>query len=157
MTWFATRKLPVCLCRRSEDLLNIYWFIVAGASSLRNSFVVNLLKGVMKVTLFSWIIALENIRNNDYEPFLKSTPKFDSTHNGVQKVSGSACFQSFTKHVNITCSHSHWVDLETNVLHSGVLLPRLNVLDSGYKWNGKVYPTLTHISWKATGYQIGDA
>ncbi len=24
-----------------------------------------------------------------------------------------------------------------------------------YKWNGEVYPTLTHISWKATGCQIG--
>ena len=33
--------------------------------------------------------------------------------------------------------------------------PWVNVLDSGYKWNGEVYPTLTHISWKATGYQIG--
>ena len=34
-------------------------------------------------------------------------------------------------------------------------VPRVDVLDSGYKWNGEVYPTLTHISWKATGYQIG--
>ena len=33
--------------------------------------------------------------------------------------------------------------------------PWVNVLDSGYKWNGEVYPTLTHISWKAAGYQIG--
>ena len=24
-----------------------------------------------------------------------------------------------------------------------------------YEWAGEVYPTLTHISWKATGYQIG--
>ena len=31
----------------------------------------------------------------------------------------------------------------------------LKLLDDGYKWNGEVYPTLTHISWKATGYQIG--
>ncbi len=31
----------------------------------------------------------------------------------------------------------------------------VNVLDSGYRWNGEIYPTLTHISWKATGYQIG--
>ncbi len=31
----------------------------------------------------------------------------------------------------------------------------VDVLDSGYKWNGEEYPTLTHISWKATGYQIG--
>ena len=41
------------------------------------------------------------------------------------------------------------------MLHSGELPPRVDVLDSGYKWNGEVYPTLTHISWKATGYQIG--
>ena len=34
-------------------------------------------------------------------------------------------------------------------------LIKVDVLDSGYKWNGEVYPTLTHISWKATGYQIG--
>ena len=41
------------------------------------------------------------------------------------------------------------------MFHSGVMSPRADVLDSGYKWNGEVYPTLTHISWKATGYQIG--
>ena len=34
-------------------------------------------------------------------------------------------------------------------------LIEVDVLDNGYKWNGEVYPTLTHISWKATGYQIG--
>ena len=28
------------------------------------------------------------------------------------------------------------------------------VTENGYKWNGEVYPTLTHISWKAAGYQI---
>ena len=33
--------------------------------------------------------------------------------------------------------------------------PWVNVLDSGYKWKDEIYPTLTHISWKATGYQIG--
>ena len=33
--------------------------------------------------------------------------------------------------------------------------PRADVLDSGYKWDGELYPTLTHISMKATGYQIG--
>lgn len=27
--------------------------------------------------------------------------------------------------------------------------------DNGYEWEGEIYPTLTHISWKATGYQIG--
>ena len=41
------------------------------------------------------------------------------------------------------------------MLHSGELPPRVDVLECGYKWNGEVYPTLTHISWKATGYQIG--
>ncbi|MBR3695298.1 MAG: DUF2924 domain-containing protein [Akkermansia sp.] len=35
------------------------------------------------------------------------------------------------------------------------LSPWVDILDSGYKWNGEVYPTLTHISWKVTGYQIG--
>ena len=35
------------------------------------------------------------------------------------------------------------------------LSPWVDVLDSGYKWDGELYPTLTHISWKATGYQIG--
>ena len=34
-------------------------------------------------------------------------------------------------------------------------LIEVDVLDNGYKWNGEVYPTLTHISWKVTGYQIG--
>ena len=35
------------------------------------------------------------------------------------------------------------------------LSPWVDVLDSGYKWDGELYPTLTHICWKATGYQIG--
>ena len=39
-------------------------------------------------------------------------------------------------------------------IYKGTLI-EVDVLDSGYKWNGKIYPTLTHISWKATGYQIG--
>ena len=39
-------------------------------------------------------------------------------------------------------------------IYKGTLI-EVDVLDSGYKWNGEVYPTLTHISWKATGYQIG--
>ena len=39
-------------------------------------------------------------------------------------------------------------------IYKGKLI-EVDVLDSGYKWNGEVYPTLTHISWKATGYQIG--
>ena len=30
----------------------------------------------------------------------------------------------------------------------------VEVTENGYKWNGEVYPTLTHISWKAAGYQI---
>ena len=30
----------------------------------------------------------------------------------------------------------------------------VEVTEKGYKWNGEVYPTLTHISWKAAGYQI---
>ena len=34
------------------------------------------------------------------------------------------------------------------------LSPWVDVLNSGYKWNGELYPTLTHISRKATGYQI---
>ena len=34
-------------------------------------------------------------------------------------------------------------------------LIEVDVLDNGYKWNSEIYPTLTHISWKATGYQIG--
>ena len=39
-------------------------------------------------------------------------------------------------------------------IYKGKLI-EVDVLDSGYKWNGEVYPTLTHISWKVTGYQIG--
>ena len=39
-------------------------------------------------------------------------------------------------------------------IYKGTLI-EVDILDSGYKWNGEVYPTLTHISWKATGYQIG--
>ena len=39
-------------------------------------------------------------------------------------------------------------------IYKGTLI-EVDVLDSGYKWNGEIYPTLTHISWKATGYQIG--
>ena len=39
-------------------------------------------------------------------------------------------------------------------IYKGTLI-EVDVLDSGYKWNDEVYPTLTHISWKATGYQIG--
>ena len=31
----------------------------------------------------------------------------------------------------------------------------VEVTENGYRWNGEVYPTLTHISWKAAGYQIG--
>ena len=30
----------------------------------------------------------------------------------------------------------------------------VEVTENGYRWNGEVYPTLTHISWKAAGYQI---
>lgn len=33
--------------------------------------------------------------------------------------------------------------------------PHTIVLDSGNKWDGEGFPTLTHISSKATGYQIG--
>ncbi len=39
-------------------------------------------------------------------------------------------------------------------IYKGTMI-EVDVLDNGYKWNGEVYPTLTHISWKATGYQIG--
>ena len=39
-------------------------------------------------------------------------------------------------------------------LYKGKLI-EVDVLDSGYGWNGEIYPTLTHISWKVTGYQIG--
>ena len=39
-------------------------------------------------------------------------------------------------------------------IYKGTMI-EVDVLDSGYKWNGEVYPTLTHISWKAAGYQIG--
>ena len=39
-------------------------------------------------------------------------------------------------------------------IYKGNLI-EIDVLDSGYKWNGVLYPTLTHISRKATGYQIG--
>ncbi|MBR3902206.1 MAG: DUF2924 domain-containing protein [Akkermansia sp.] len=39
-------------------------------------------------------------------------------------------------------------------IYKGTLI-EVDVLDSGYKWNGEIYPTLTHISWKVTGYQIG--
>jgi len=35
------------------------------------------------------------------------------------------------------------------------LSPWVDVLDSVYKWKDEIYPTLTHISWKVTGYQIG--
>ncbi len=41
------------------------------------------------------------------------------------------------------------------MLHSGELPPRVGVLECGYKREDGIYPTLTHISWKATGYQIG--
>ena len=41
------------------------------------------------------------------------------------------------------------------MLHSGELPPRVDVLECGYKREDGIYPTLTHISWKATGYQIG--
>ena len=39
-------------------------------------------------------------------------------------------------------------------IYKGTMI-EVDVLDSGYKWDGEVYPTLTHISWKVTGYQIG--
>ena len=39
-------------------------------------------------------------------------------------------------------------------IYKGTLI-EVDVLDSGYKWKDEIYPTLTHISWKATGYQIG--
>ena len=54
--------------------------------------------------------------------FLKITPKFAISHNGLQEVSESACFQYFTKRVNITHTHSHRVDFGINVLHSGELV-----------------------------------
>ena len=41
------------------------------------------------------------------------------------------------------------------MLHSGELPPRVDVLECGYKREDGIYPTLTHISWKVTGYQIG--
>ena len=37
------------------------------------------------------------------------------------------------------------------MLHSGELPPRVDVLECGYKREDGIYPTLTHISWKATG------
>ena len=51
--------------------------------------------------------------------------------------------------------HKKGAVIERNGLFSGVLSPGVDVLDSDYKWKGELYPTLTHISWKATGYQIG--
>ena len=39
-------------------------------------------------------------------------------------------------------------------IYKGTMM-EVDVLDSGYKWNGEIYPTLTHISWKVTSYQIG--
>ena len=39
-------------------------------------------------------------------------------------------------------------------IYKGKLI-EVDVLDSGYKWKDEIYPTLTHISRKATGYQIG--
>ena len=39
-------------------------------------------------------------------------------------------------------------------IYKGTMI-EVDVLDSGYKWKDEIYPTLTHISWKATGYQIG--
>jgi len=41
------------------------------------------------------------------------------------------------------------------MLHSGELPPRVDVHECGYKREDGIYPTLTHISWKVTGYQIG--
>ena len=37
-------------------------------------------------------------------------------------------------------------------IYKGTLI-EVDILDSGYKWKDEIY--LTHISWKATGYQIG--
>ncbi len=39
-------------------------------------------------------------------------------------------------------------------IYKGILI-EVNVQADGYEWQGTVYPTLTHISWKAAGYQIG--
>ena len=39
-------------------------------------------------------------------------------------------------------------------IYKGTLI-EVDILDSGYKWKDEIYPTLTHISRKATGYQIG--
>lgn len=39
-------------------------------------------------------------------------------------------------------------------IYKGTLI-EVDILDSGYKWKDEVYPTLTLISWKVTGYQIG--
>ena len=39
-------------------------------------------------------------------------------------------------------------------IYKGSLI-EVEVTENGYRWNGEVYPTLTHISWKAAGYQIG--
>lgn len=38
-------------------------------------------------------------------------------------------------------------------IYKGKLI-EVEVRADGYKWDGEVYPTLTHISWKAAGYQI---
>ena len=37
--------------------------------------------------------------------FLKITPKFTLTHNGLQAALENICFQRFTKRVNTTHSH----------------------------------------------------
>ena len=39
-------------------------------------------------------------------------------------------------------------------IYKGKLI-EVDVLECGYKREDGIYPTLTHISWKATGYQIG--
>ena len=62
-----------------------------------------------------WLNAYHELRLNRFL-------KFTSTHNGLQEVSESACFQSFTKRINITHSQSHGVDFGINVLHSGELV-----------------------------------
>ena len=39
-------------------------------------------------------------------------------------------------------------------MYKGTMID-VDVLECDYKWNGEFYPTLTHISRKATGYKIG--
>ena len=71
----------------------------------------------------------------------------------TRQTKGSTSSKSSVSVIPKVCIKLEFIDQLIRI-YKGKLI-EVDVLDGGYKRHGEVYPTLTHISWKATGYKIG--